>query len=218
MMQRAKRATMVAVVVIAATACSDTTPAPPMAGPGAQAGTGSGAALTVYSRDRFIAEPLFTRFQQQTGITIRARWGDPIKLAEQVITEGDNTAADVFYAPLSDALGTLSAAGRLATLADKQLQQVPQAYRSPQGTWVGTAGRAHVVFYNTSLLKEGDLPDTILGFTDPRWRGRIGWDPTSRSLQDVIAELTQLKGQDAARAWLQGIQANQPATIQGAIP
>jgi iron(III) transport system substrate-binding protein len=85
------------------------------------------------------------------------------------------------------------------------------AHRSPDGTWVGTSGRAHVVFYNTDQLTAADLPDSILGFTDPAWRRRIGWDPTSRSLQDVITELTQRGGEDAARQWLQGIQANKPA-------
>src|SRR6266545_1197176 len=162
--------------------------------------------LTVYSRDRFIAEPLFKLFEQQTGIKVKARWGDPIKLADQIIEDGGDSTADVFYGPLSDALGSLSAAGRLAPLSAGQLQRVPQAYRSPDGTWVGTAGRAHVVFYNTDRLSEDDLPDSILGFTDPAWRGRIGWDPTSRSLQDVITELRQLKGEDETRGWLQSIQ------------
>jgi iron(III) transport system substrate-binding protein len=174
--------------------------------------------LTVYARDRDIAEPLFELFERQTGITIRARWGDPIDLADQIIHDGANSPADAFYGPLSDALGALSAAGRLAKLSDTQLDRVPQAYRSPDGTWVGTAGRAHVVFYNTDKLRAGDLPDSILGFTDPAWRGRIGWDPTSRSLLDVVTELRQLKGERAARRWLQGMQANDPAAFKGAKP
>lgn len=172
--------------------------------------------LTVYARDREIAEPLFERFEQQTGIAVRARWGDPSELADQILADGANTPADVIYAPLSDALGSLSAAGRLATLSAQQLDRVPEAYRSPDGTWVGTSGRAHVVFYNTDQLNEDDLPDSILGFTDPAWHGRIGWDPTSRSLQDVITQVRHLEGEDAARQWLQGIQANAPAVFRGA--
>jgi iron(III) transport system substrate-binding protein len=174
--------------------------------------------LTVYARERDIAEPLFKRFEQETGIKVQARWGDPIKLAEQVISDGADSPADVFYGPLSDALGSLSAAGRLATLSAEQLDRVPEAYRSPDGTWVGTTGRAHVVFYNTDKLSEDDLPDSILGFADRVWRGRIGWDPTSRSLQDAITALRQLKGEDEARRWLEGIQANTPAMFRGAEP
>jgi iron(III) transport system substrate-binding protein len=187
--------------------------------PDGHAATGSGAdVLIVYSRDRDLAEPLFKQFERQTGISIRARWGDPIDLAEAIIADGDKSPADVYYGPLSDALGALSAAGRLTRLSDQQLNRVPAQYRSPGGTWVGTAGRAHAVFYNTDKLRPDQLPDSILGFTDPAWRGRIAWDPTSRSLRDVVTELRLLKGDDAARTWLEGIQANQPAAIQGAMP
>src|SRR5262249_53703594 len=161
------------------------------AGPNGQASPGgpAGNVLTIYSRDRDIAEPLYKVFQQQTGITIRARWGDPIKLANQIIADGDSSPADVFYGPLSDALGALSAAGRLARLSDDELNRVPAAFRSPNGTWVGTAGRAHVVFYNTDKISEKDLPTSIVGFTDPAWRGRVAWDPTSRSLLDIVTAL-----------------------------
>jgi iron(III) transport system substrate-binding protein len=209
-------------LAIGATACSGDNSAGTRrpASPKGQAAAGGELddVLTVYSRDRYIAESLFKRFERKTGITVRARWGDPIDLAEQIIADGDSSPADVFYGPLSDALGSLSAAGRLTKLADKQLDRVPEAYRSPDGTWVGTTGRAHVVFYNTDKLSEDDLPDSILGFTEPAWRGRIGWDPTSRSLQDVVTELRQLQGKDRARKWLQGIQANAPAVFKGAPP
>jgi iron(III) transport system substrate-binding protein len=174
--------------------------------------------LTIYSRERDVAEPLFERFEQETGIQVRARWGDPVDLAEQIISDGGNTPADVFYAPVSDALGALSAAGRLATLSTAQLDWVPEAYRSPSGTWVGTTGRAHVVFYNTDNLSADDLPDSILGFADPAWRGRIAWDPTSRSLQDAVTALRQVEGEDVVRSWLGGIQAGKPAVLQGARP
>jgi iron(III) transport system substrate-binding protein len=174
--------------------------------------------LTVYSRDREIAEPLLERFEKKTGIEIRALWGDPIVLADQIIEDGSESPADVYYGPLSDALGALSAAGRLATLSDAQLDRVPGAYRSPEGTWAAISGRAHVVFYNSDKLSEDDLPDSILGFTDPTWRGRIAWDPASRSLQAAVAALRQVKGKGAARRWLEGIQANAPAAIQGAFP
>jgi iron(III) transport system substrate-binding protein len=172
--------------------------------------------LTVYGRAG--ESEVFKLFEQETGIKVLARGGNLDDLAEQVIEEGANSPADVFYAPLSDALGLLSAAGRLATLSDEQLDRVPEAYRSPDGTWVGTSGRALVVVYNTDQVSEDDLPDSILGFTDPAWRGRIGWDPANRALQGGITALRQLVGEDVARAWLEGIQANAPAVFDGPRP
>jgi iron(III) transport system substrate-binding protein len=208
---------LLAALTVLATGCSGEGDGVDRPGAAERSG-GEARFLTVYSRDRDLAEPLFTRFEQQTGIRIRARWGDPVDLAEAIIADGDNSPADVYYGPLSDALGSLSAAGRLSRLSDEQLSRVPELYRSPDGTWVGTAGRAHAVFYNTDKLGADDLPESILGFTDPAWRGRIAWDPTSRSLRDVVTELRQLRGEDAARQWLEGIKANAPAAFQGAKP
>ncbi len=74
------------------------------------------------------------------------------------------------------------------------------------------------MFYNTDRLSEADLPATILGFTDTVWRGRIAWDPTSRSLQDAITAIRQRDGDDAARGWLRGVRANAPAALRGAEP
>jgi iron(III) transport system substrate-binding protein len=184
----------------------------------AAADSGPGNVLTVYARDQEISEPLFRLFEQRTGIKVRARVGDPVDLADQIVADGAGTPADVYFGPVGDALGTLSAAGRLASLSERQLARVPPAYRSPDGTWVGTSGRPHVVFYNADELGADDLPDSILGFADPTWRGRIGWDPTSRSLRDIVTELLLVRGEDAARLWLHGIQANRPAAFQGTNP
>lgn len=121
----------------------------------------------------------------------------------------------MFYGPLSDALGSLSAAGRLARLSDKQLDRVPEAYRSSDGTWAAVSGRANVVFYNTDKLSEDDLPESFEGFADPAWRDRIAWDPNARSLQAAVAALRQVEGEDEARAWLERIRANSPAVFRG---
>lgn len=208
-------------LAMVATACTGGSPAdgpgedPPTV-PDDQAGETDDNTLVVYSRDREIAEPLLERFEQKTGIAIRARWGNPIDLAGQIIADGADSSADVFYGPFSDALGSLSVAGRLAPLSAEQLNRVPEAYRSTDGTWAAVSGRAHAVFYNTDLLTEEDLPDSLEGFADPVWRGRIAWDPTARSLLAAVNALGQINGEDAARAWLRGMQANNPKVFKGA--
>lgn len=209
-----------AALSMAATACSGDDDAPDRAPavPDDQTATErepDDDTLVVYSRDREIAEPLFERFERETGIDIRARWGDPIELAEQIVEDGADSPADVFYGPLSDALGALSTAGLLATLSEEQLDRVPEAYRTPDGTWAAVSGRAHVVFYNTDQLSEDDLPDSIEGFADPAWKGRIAWDPAARSLVAGVTALGRVEGEDAARSWLDGMQANTPRVFKG---
>jgi iron(III) transport system substrate-binding protein len=71
------------------------------------------------------------------------------------------------------------------------------------------------VVYNTDALSEDDLPDSILGFTDPEWSGRIGWAPTNGSFQAFVTALRVLEGEDGARDWLEGIVANEPEAYEG---
>jgi iron(III) transport system substrate-binding protein len=90
------------------------------------------------------------------------------------------------------------------------LDKVDARFRSPQGLWVGTSGRARTVAYNTKKVKAEELPRSILGFTDAKWKGRLGWAPTNASFQAFVTTLRLMKGDEAATRWLEGIQANNP--------
>jgi iron(III) transport system substrate-binding protein len=98
----------------------------------------------------------------------------------------------------------------LRQLPAELLDKVPTRFRSPDGNWVGVSGRARVVVYDTRELSPDELPTSIHDFTDPQWRGRIGWAPTNGSFQAFVTAMRVLEGEDAARAWLEGIVANQP--------
>jgi iron(III) transport system substrate-binding protein len=104
----------------------------------------------------------------------------------------------------------LIASGRLRRLPDRILTRVDEGFRSTGGEWVGVTGRARVVVYNTDRVSADQLPDSILGFTDPVWQGRLGWAPTNGSFQDFVAALWVLAAAEGARDWLVGIHANQP--------
>lgn len=175
-----------------------------------------GGSLTIYSgRSEELVGPLIERFEQETGVTVEVRYGDTAELAATLLEEGDVSPADVFFAQDAGALGALAAEGRFATLPDETLEQVDERFRSPDGEWVGVSGRARVVAYDTRTLAETELPDSIHDYTDPAWKGRIGWAPTNGSLQAFVTALRVLEGDDAARTWLEGIQANEPKVYDG---
>lgn len=167
--------------------------------------------LIVYSgRGEELVGPVIEQFEEQSGVNVQVRYGDTAELAATILEEGPNSPADVFFAQDPGALGALSNAGAFRKLPDNVLSKVDRRFRSSNGEWVGTTSRARVVAYNTETLKKSDLPRSILDFTDPKWKGKIGWAPTNGSFQAFVTALRQTEGEDAARKWLEGIQANDP--------
>jgi iron(III) transport system substrate-binding protein len=171
--------------------------------------------LVVYSgRSEELVGPLLERFEEETGVAVEVRYGDTAEMAATILEEGGNSPADVFFGQDAGALGALSDEGRLQELDEELLDRVDEQHRSPRDHWVGTSGRARVVVYNTEALSEDDLPDSILDFTDPSWEGRLGWAPTNGSFQAFVTALRVLEGEDEAREWLEGVQANGPEVYE----
>ncbi|MCC6906194.1 MAG: iron ABC transporter substrate-binding protein [Anaerolineae bacterium] len=172
--------------------------------------------LIVYSgRNEELVGPLIEQFEAKTGIDVRVRYGDTAELAATILEEGANSPADVFYGQDAGALGALAEAGLATPLPEDTLNRVGTRFRSEDGLWVGTSGRARVLVYNPELLSEDELPTSIHDLTDPVWKGRIGWAPTNGSFQAFVTAMRVIDGEDATRAWLEGILANEPVAYSG---
>jgi len=173
--------------------------------------------LTIYSgRGEELVKPIIDQFSNVTGVEVQVRWGGTAELAATILEEGANTPADIFYAQDPGALGALQ--DILTLLPAETLERVGQQFRSPDGKWAGISGRARTVIYNTAKVAEYDLPDSIWGFTNPQWSGRIGWAPTNASFHVMVTGMRALWGEEKTGQWLQGIQANGALTYPNNTP
>jgi iron(III) transport system substrate-binding protein len=171
--------------------------------------------LTVYSgRSEDLIGPLVARFQEQTGIQTRVRYGDTAELAATILEEGRRSPAGLFLAQDAGALGALAKAGRLTALPQELLSPVDARFRSQDDLWVGLSGRARVLVYNPQLVDEAELPQSILELADARWAGKIGWAPTNGSFQAFVTGLRVSEGEQVARQWLEGVKANSPRVYE----
>lgn len=178
-------------------------------GPNAPAGTPGETGLVIYSgRTESLIGPLLEAFEATAGVRVDVRYGDTGELAVTMLEEGARSPADVFLVQEPGGLGAVRP--MLAPLPAEVLDRVDPAYRAKDGTWVGLSGRVRVVVYNTDALTEGDLPSDIRGFTDPKWKGRIGWAPSNASLHAMISAMRAAWGDDETRRWIEGIVANEP--------
>ncbi|MGQ0630652.1 MAG: iron ABC transporter substrate-binding protein [Sporichthyaceae bacterium] len=177
-----------------------------------------GGTLLIYSgRQEALIAPIIAGFEADTGIDVDVRYGDTAQLAAQLIEEGDRTDADVFFSQDGGALGALDKRDALAALPQATLDRVPAQFRADDGSWIGTSGRSRVIVYDPSQLTEEQVPDSVLDLTDPKWKGKIGIAPTNASFISFVTGMRVLKGEDVARAWLEGIKANEAQTFDNNI-
>lgn len=171
--------------------------------------TPTGQRLTIYSgRNENLVGPLIEQFTAATGIEADVRYAGTAELAVTILEEGDASPADVFFGQDAGALGLLAQEGRFEALPSELVDRVEARFRSADGLWAGTSARARVIVYNTEALTEADLPTTVDDLLDPRWDGQIGWAPENASFQAFVTAFRVLRGEDAAREWLEGMLAN----------
>lgn len=199
----------------ATTGAPATTAAPTTNAPEPESNEPTGA-ITLYSgRGEDLVAPVVDMFTKATGIQVDVRYGNSAEMLLLIQEEGDRTPADVYYSQGAGFMGVMSQEGRLLALPSDVSDLVPANLRSPQGDWVGITGRARTLVYNTTKLTEADLPASITDLTDPTWKGRIAWAPTNASFQDHVTVLRSVLGEEATRAWLEGIMANAPIALEG---
>ncbi len=175
-----------------------------------------GGEMVVYSgRNENLVGPLLEDMKEDIGVDISVRYGNTAELAATILEEGENSPADVYVSQDAGALGALAKAGVLAPLPEEILSRVDSRFQSTDGLWIGISGRARVLVYNTENVDAAALPASVAELTDPAWSGRLGWAPTNASFQTFVTAFRLIEGEDAARAWLEAMQANGIVTFEG---
>lgn len=177
--------------------------------PACNGASGDSVELLIYSgRGKPLVGDLLDRFEKESGLVVKVRYGETPALANQILEEGDATPADVFFAQDAGSLGALVAEDRLLKLDQRFLDMVDPRYRSDDGFWVGASGRSRTVVFNPERMKASELPASVLDFANPEWRGRVGWAPPNASFQSFITAMRLLEGEEVAKGWVEGMVIN----------
>lgn len=170
---------------------------------------GTSETLTIYSgRSEELIGPLLESFTADTGIEVEVRYGGSAELALLIDQEGSRSPADVFISQSPGAVGFLAERDALQPIDAETIDAVDRAYRNRDALWVGVSGRVRVLVYNTVLVAESDLPNSVFDLTAPEYAGEVAVAPSNGSFQDFVTAMRDIAGDDATLTWLEGMAEN----------
>ncbi|HEY5192529.1 MAG TPA: extracellular solute-binding protein [Solirubrobacteraceae bacterium] len=169
----------------------------------------SGGSITLYNGQHVqTTDTLVAAFERATGIKVNVRSDDEDTFADEIVTEGSNSPADVLYTENSPALEYLQGKDLLAPVDATTLASTPSRFNSPQGNWLGVSARVSVLIYNPSLIGASALPTSVLQLADPKYRGKLAFAAGETDFQPIVTSVAHSEGRAATLKWLEGIKAN----------
>jgi len=165
--------------------------------------------LVIYNAQHAqLLEEIVPLFEEETGLDVELRNNKDLEMANQIVEEGQDSPADVFLTENSPAMSIVDNAGLFDEIPEGVRDNIPAEYIPDSGTWTGFLARSTVAMYNTDSMTPEDMPESILDFADPEWKGRVGFSPTGADFQAIVSAVLELEGEEATAAWLEGLEAN----------
>jgi iron(III) transport system substrate-binding protein len=180
-----------------------------LSGCGSASSSGSGQSITLYNgQHEQTTDSLVEGFEKQTGIKVNVRNDDEDTLADEIVTEGSNSPADVVYTENSPALEYLQGKGLLAPVEPSTLAHTPSKWNSPRGDWIGVSARVSVLIYNPGLINANELPAHVAELADPKYKGKLAFAAGETDFQPIVTSYARTYGEAAALKWLEAIKEN----------
>lgn len=173
--------------------------------------------VNVYSyRQPFLVKPIFDAFTKETGIKVNVKFAKS-GLIEKIAQEGEYSPADVVLTTDISRMMELTNKGLVQSVTSEVLEEnIPAQYQDTDNEWFALTTRTRSIYSSKDRL--GKLPTnfTYDDLAKPEFKGRIctrsGKHPYNVSL---VASMIAHKGEQATKAWLEGVKDNLARKPQG---
>ena len=175
------------------------------------------AQINVYSHRHYDSDKiLFKKFTDQTGIKVNVIKGSADQLIERLISEGENSPADVLLTVDAGRLHRAKMAGILQPVKSRVLNDnVPSSMRDPDRQWFGLTVRARVIVYSKDRVKPSQL-STYEDLAKAKWRGKIAVRSSSNIYnQSLMASFIEANGTREALSWAKSVRKNMARAPRG---
>jgi iron(III) transport system substrate-binding protein len=160
-------------------------------------------------------ERLYSDFTEATGITVNRIEGNGDELIARMEAEGANSPADVLLTVDTSRLERAKEMGVLQAIESDVLEaRIPDSLQDADNNWFGFSQRARIIFYDKNDVTNPPLD--YVSLADPQYKGQVCHrSSTNVYSQTLLASVIENHGEEAAKAWAQGVVDNFAREPQG---
>jgi iron(III) transport system substrate-binding protein len=142
--------------------------------------------------------------QRNPELNLEVRRGPSTALANTLVAESERggARADLFWAIDTSSLGQVIDRGLASPIPADLRNRLKAPFR--MDSLAPISGRVRTLAYNTERLSPEAIPDDIMALADSDLE--VGWAPAYGAFQSFVTAMRLLEGEDATRAWLEGMQ------------
>lgn len=166
--------------------------------------------VTVYSsRKEHLIKPLFDRYSEKTGVTIRYITDKAGPLMARLQAEGETSPADILMTVDAGNLWRASRQGLFQPLQSPTLNaNIPEHLRAENNEWFALSVRARTIVYATERVKPEEL-SSYEALADEKWRGRLCLRTSKKVYnQSLVATMINTLGEEQTETVVAGWVAN----------
>jgi len=159
--------------------------------------------------------PLGQVFEKKYGVKVELWRATSDKVVQRAITEarGRRFTLD-FVETNGPELEMLAREKLLSEFYSPFVADLPAAAVPAHRLWVSDRLNVFVVAYNTNKVRREELPGTLEGFADPKWKGRIGLEATDA---EWLGTIVKLWGPDRGMAFFRKLADMKPDIRKGHV-
>jgi iron(III) transport system substrate-binding protein len=159
--------------------------------------------------------PLGQAFEKKTGVKVEIWRAISEKVVQRALTEAraKRFAFDVIETNGPE-MEIMAREKLFSEFHSPHLADLPASAIPAHRQWVPDRVNFFVVAFNTGKVKREEIPKSYTGFTDPKWKGRIGIEATDA---EWMATLIKKWGEPAGMAYFRKLAEMKPDVRKGHI-
>jgi iron(III) transport system substrate-binding protein len=159
--------------------------------------------------------PLGQAFEKKTGVKVEIWRAISEKVVQRAVTEAraKRFAFDVIETNGPE-MEIMAREKLFSEFHSPHLADLPASAIPAHRQWVPDRVNFFVVAFNTGKVKREEIPKSYSGFTDPKWKGRIGIEATDA---EWMATLIKKWGEPAGMAYFRKLAEMKPDVRKGHI-